>query len=165
MSMPEAASPVPTSNPVLKSALKYGILLAIAIAVVAGVLGGVFAGIPGVASALVGTAMAVLFMGITAGSILLANRFAGSSAFIGAFFGIVMGAWLVKLVLFIVLVIVLKGQPWINPSVMFFSIIAGVIGSLVVDVLVVMKSRMPYVSDVSLPGDTSNRDSREEPGG
>lgn len=145
-------NPVPTSVPVLKAALKYGILLAVVIAVVAGILGGVFAGLSGVAGALIGTAMAVVFMGITAVSILLANRFAGSADRIGAFFGIVMGSWLLKLVLFIVLVIVLKGQPWINPTVMFFSIIAGVLGSLAVDVVVMLKSRMPYVSDVQLPG-------------
>lgn len=145
-------NPVPTSVPVLKAALKYGIALAVVIAVVAGILGGIFAGLSGVISALIGTAMAVLFMGITAVSILLANRFAGSADRIGAFFGIVMGSWLLKLVLFIVLVIVLKGQPWINPPVMFFSIIAGVVGSLAVDVVVMLKSRMPYVSDVQLPG-------------
>lgn len=152
-------NPVPTSVPVLKAALKYGVLLAVVIAVVAGILGGIFAGLPGVVSALIGTAMAVLFMGITAVSILLANRFAGSADRIGAFFGIVMGSWLLKLVLFIVLVMVLKGQPWIDPVVMFFSIIAGVLGSLAVDVVVMMKSRMPYVSDVQLPGAPAQADS------
>ena len=102
-------------------------------------------------SALIGTLMAVVFMGITAGSILLANRFAGTAAAIGAFFGIVMGGWLVKFVVFLLLMVLLKDQPWIQPVVLFLSIIAGVVGSLLVDVFVLMKSRMTYVSDITLP--------------
>jgi len=141
----------PTSVPVLRRILVYGAFLALGIMVIGAIVGGLVAGASGVASALIGTVMAVVFMGITAGSILLANRFAGSEAAIGAFFGIVMGGWLVKFVVFLALMFLLRGQPWIEPVVLLLSIIAGVIGSLVVDVVVVMKSRMPYASDVTLP--------------
>jgi len=141
----------PTSIPILRRILMYGGFLALGIAVVGAVVGGLLEGSIGVVSALVGTAMAVVFMGITAGSILLANRFAGREAAIGVFFGIVMGGWLLKFVVFLVLMVLLQGQPWISPIVLFLSIVAGVIGSLVVDAVVVMKSRMGYVSDVTLP--------------
>ena len=141
----------PTSIPVLRRILIYGGFLALGIGVVGAIVGGLVAGTPGVVSALVGTVMAVVFMGITAGSILLANRFAGSEAAVGAFFAIVLGGWLVKFVVFLVIVVLIKDQPWINPVVLFLSIIAGVIGSLIVDAIVVMKSRMTYVSDVTLP--------------
>jgi len=154
MSENQSAAPEPkqpTSTPVLKSALRWGGLLALAIAVVACVLGGIFAGWPGVVGALIGTAMAVVFLGITAGSILFANRFIGSDLFVGIFFGTVLGSWLVKFVIFIVLALVLKSQPWLNPTVLFLSLIAGVLGSLAVDVIVALKSRVPYVSDASLP--------------
>jgi hypothetical protein len=90
-------------------------------------------------------------MGITAASILFANRFASSDVFVGAFFGIVLGGWLLKFIVFIVLVVVLRDADWLNPTVLFLSLVAGVIASLVVDVLVVAKSRMPYASDVELP--------------
>ena len=143
----------PTSTPVLKDVLKYGLILAGAIAIVGMVLGGVFAGWIGVTSALIGTVMAAVFLGITALSILIANRFIGSDLFVGLFFGIVLGGWIVKFVLFIVLAIVLRDQPWINPTVLFLSLIAGVIGSLVVDMIVVFRSRIPYVSDARLPGE------------
>lgn len=145
------AERTPTSNPVLKRALLWGGLLAAVILVVAGVLGLVFAGVEGLVSAIVGTLMAVVFMAITAASILLANRFSGSDVFVGAFFGIVLGGWLLKFVLFIVLVVVLRDAPWLNGTVLFLSIVAGVIASLVVDVLVVAKSRLPYASDATLP--------------
>lgn len=142
----------PTSTPVLRAALTYGLLLALGIAVVGMVLGGVFAGWVGVTSALIGTAMAAVFLSITALSILIANRFIGSDLFVGLFFGIVLGGWILKFVLFIVLALVLRDQPWINPVVLFLSLIAGVIGSLVLDVIVVSRSRIPYVSDARLPG-------------
>jgi hypothetical protein len=141
----------PTSNPVLRKALAWGGLLAGVVLVVSGILGFVFAGAEGLVSALVGTLMAVVFMGITAASILLANRFASSEVFVGAFFGIVLGGWLLKFIVFIVLVVLLRDAPWLNPTVLFLSLVAGVIASLVVDVLVVAKSRLPYASDVELP--------------
>lgn len=143
----------PTSTPVLKDVLKYGLVLALVIAVVGALLGGIFAGWIGVTSALIGTVIAAVFLSITALSILIANRFIGSDLFVGLFFGIVLGGWIVKFVLFLVLAILLRDQPWINPTVLFLSLIAGVIGSLVVDMIVVFRSRVPYVSDVSLPGE------------
>jgi hypothetical protein len=150
---PKPARTVPSSEPVLRNVLKWGGVLAIGIAIVGAVVGYVFAGWIGVTSALIGTAMAVVFLGITAASILLANRFFGSDIYVPVFFGIVLGGWLLKFVLFIILAFALKGQPWIDPVVMFLTLIAGVLGSLVVDVLVVFRSRMPYASDVTLPGE------------
>jgi hypothetical protein len=145
------ADRTPTSNPVLRKALAWGGLLAAVVLVVSGILGFVFAGAEGLVSALVGTLMAVVFMGITAASILLANRFASSDLFVGAFFGIVLGGWLLKFIVFIVLVVLLRDASWLDTTVLFLSLVAGVIASLVVDVLVVAKSRLPYVSDVELP--------------
>ena len=145
------ADRTPTSNPVLRRALAWGGVLAAGVLVVSGILGFVFAGTEGLVSAVLGMLMAVVFMGITAASILLANRFASRDLFVGAFFGIVLGGWLLKFIVFIVLVVVLRDAAWLNPTVLFFSLVAGVIVSLVVDVLVVAKSRMPYASDVELP--------------
>lgn len=148
-----AAPQQPTSTPVLKDVLRYGLILAAGIAIAGAILGWVFAGWIGVGSALIGTAMAAVFLSITALSILVANRFIGSDLYVGLFFGIVLGGWIVKFILFLVLAIVLRDQPWINPAVLFLSLIAGVIGSLVVDVIVVLRSRVPYVSDTTLPGE------------
>ncbi|HWR85669.1 MAG TPA: hypothetical protein VN200_06730 [Rhodoglobus sp.] len=142
-----------TAAPILKRVLLYGGLLAAAIAVIGGVVGFATAGGRGLLSALIGTVMAFVFLGVTAASILLANRSAKSDIFSPAFFGIVLGGWLLKFVVFLALVFVLSDQPWIERTVLFLSIVAGVVGSLVVDVLVVSRSRMPYVSDVRLPGE------------
>ena len=146
MTTPESArvlpKGVPSSVPVLKRTLAYGFAFAAAIAVVGGVIGLLVAGPVAAWSAVIGAVMAGVFLGITALSILIAVRYD-----IVAFFGIVLGAWLLKFVAFIVVALSLRDQPWINPTALFLSLIAGVISSLVVDVVVVMKTRMPYVSD------------------
>ncbi|WP_374945769.1 hypothetical protein [Agreia sp.] len=141
-----------SARPVFVRILKLGAILALAIAVIGGAAGFVVDGERGLVSALVGTAMAILFTGLTAFSILVANRFSGTEFFTAIFFAVVMGAWIVKFAIFLVLVFLLRDADWINPVVMFICIIAGVLGSLIVDVVVVATSRMGYVSDVTLPG-------------
>ena len=138
----------PSSNVVLRRALLYGALLAAVVAAIGAPVGYAVAGGPGLVGAILGAAMGLVFLGATAASILIANRFAGSEAYQAVFFGVVMGGWLVKLVLFVVLAVVLRDQPWLDPKVLFFSLLAVVIGSLVVDVLVVARSRVPAVTDL-----------------
>ena len=121
--------------PILKRVLAYGGFLAIAIAVVGSVIGFMVAGAVGLVSALIGTVMAVLFLGITAASIVLATKVAKGDLLSVAFFGIVMGAWLLKLVVFIALIVLLKDQPWIQTQVLFLTVVVAVIGTLVVDVV------------------------------
>jgi hypothetical protein len=153
----------PANNRVFTSIIRLGSLLALAIAVVGCVVGGLAFGLEGIVGALIGTALALVFTGLTAASILLGLRVSGGTLISGAFFGIVLGGWLLKFVVFLVIVVLLKDQPWVNTLVLFLSIVAGVVGSLVVDVLVVSRSRMPYVSDIALPGD-AERAKREEKG-
>ena len=148
-----AAPAQPSSNRVLRDVLRYGLILAGVIAVVGMLLGGLFAGWIGVTSALIGTAMAAVFLSITALSILIANRFIGSDLFVGLFFGIVLGGWILKFVVFIVALLILRGQPWIDPTIFFVSVVVSVLASLAVDVVVMLRSRVPHVSDVKLPED------------
>ncbi|WP_027479155.1 hypothetical protein [Gryllotalpicola ginsengisoli] len=133
----------PAITGVLKRALLWDAIITGGIAVVAVVLGAIFSGGIGVVSALIGAVIALVFLGITAASIIFANRYAGGELFAGIFFAIVLGGWLLKFLVFILLAVVLKGQPWIDPLVLFLSLIAAVIGSLVVDVAVVIRSRIP----------------------
>ena len=138
---------------ILARALVYGGILTVAIAVVGSVLGYLVAGGPGLLSALIGAGLTALFMGFTALSILLAARVTKGEASSTLFFGIVLGVWLLKFVVFIVILVLLRDQPFIEPLVMFFAILAAVIGSLVVDVVAYVGARVPYVGDVQLPGD------------
>ena len=132
---------------ILTAVLRYTGLLAIAIAVIGGGLGYLFAGTDGLISALIGTLLAVLFASITAASIIGAMRFD-----IAAFFGIVMGAWLLKIVVFIVILALLRDAPFVHTMVLFLTVIAGAVGTMLIDVIVVFRSRLGYASNVALPG-------------
>ena len=141
---------LPSSVPVLRRALLWGLLANVGIAVVGGVWGFLAADGSGAISAVIGAAMGFVFLGLTAASVLIAVRYS-----MVAFFGIVMGTWILKFVLFLVLAFVLKAQPWVNLMALFLALIASIVVSLVVDVVAVAKSRMPYASDVVLPGEDS----------
>ncbi len=143
--------PKPSSNTVFSRILKFDIILAVVVGVVGGVIGYLVAGGSGLASALVGTAMVLVFGGITVVSILVANRYTASPIYPTLFFAVVLGTWILKFVLFIVLMLVLRGQPWTNDIVLFLSIVVAVLGTLTVDVIVIARSRMAYASDVQLP--------------
>ncbi|CAN5598310.1 hypothetical protein BH10ACT7_BH10ACT7_24980 [soil metagenome] len=138
---------------VLGRALVYGAILTVGIALVGSIIGYLAAGVPGLLSALIGAGLTALFMGFTALSIVIAAKVTKDEPSSTLFFGIVLGMWLLKFVVFIVILVLLRDQPFLQPLVMFFSILAAVIGSLVVDVVAFLRSRVPYVGDIELPGD------------
>lgn len=139
--------PMPASQPVLMRALRWGILATVVLMAVFAGIGWLVAGPEGVIGGLIGTAMGGFFLLLTVGSIAFANRFIESPVYIGVFFGIVLGSWLLKFIVFIVLLVVLRGQPWLQPQVLFFGLMASVLVSLALDVIVATRSRIPIVSD------------------
>ncbi len=143
-------SPV-SSNPILRRTLLWSAFSMVVLALVAGGIGLLVDGVEGLVSGLLGVVLAMLFLGITALSILIANRWFGDPLYVQLFFAIVLGGWLLKLGLFVVIMIVLSGQPWVSPMVFFLSIVTGVVATLIIDVIVITKMRLPNVSDASLP--------------
>lgn len=144
------------SSAILGRALAYGAILTVGIAVVGSLIGFLVAGSSGLVSALIGAGLTALFMALTAGSIVIASRATNGDPSSTLFFGIVLGAWLLKFIVFIAILVILRGQPFLEPLVFFFAILAAVIGSLVVDVLAFVRARESYVPGVSLPGDDSS---------
>ena len=145
-----------TMAPVLRLALRYGAIFAVAVAIVAGTIGYLVAGAPGLVGGLLGAALAAVFLGLTAASMLVAGRVARGDGTSPIFFGIVIGTWLLKLIVFIVVEVLLRGQPWFDPFVFFAAVVVVVIGSLVLDAVAMYRARMPYV-DVSLPGEAGSK--------
>ena len=141
-----------TYSPILTRALRYGGILTLAIAVVGSIIGWLVAAQAGLVSALIGAGITAVFMAFTAVSIMIASKIARTEESVMLFFGIILGSWLLKFVVFIFLMVILREQPFIDPIIMFVSILAAVLGSLVVDVLAYVRSRVPYV-DVELPGE------------
>ena len=142
-----------SATPILKRIILWGGILAVVIAVVGSVIGLIVDPEKGLVSALIGAVIGFGFVAITAASVLFGIRVSKGDMLNPAFFAVVLGGWFLKFIVFLVLLLLLKDQPWVNTIVLFLTVIIGVVGSLIVDVVVIARSRLPYVSDVTLPGD------------
>jgi hypothetical protein len=157
-------SPSPVSStPILRTVLVWSGTVTAILAVVGAVVGYLVAGTTGLWSALLGVLVAAVFLAITGASILIANRWYGNDLYVPVFFGIVMGGWILKFVVFIAILFVLRGQPWIEPGVFFVAAVVSVLASLAVDVVVMLRMRIPHVSDVELPTDPDAGDRTDGP--
>ncbi|KAF2415295.1 hypothetical protein B1729_00130 [Microbacterium sp. B35-04] len=159
-----SASPV-SSTPILRTVLVWSASVTAVLAVVGAIVGFLVAGTTGLWSALAGVLVAAVFLGITGASILIANRWYGNELYVPIFFGIVMGGWILKFVVFIAILFILRGQPWIEPGVFFVALVVSVLASLAIDVVVMLRMRVPHVSDVDLPTDPDAGDRTDEASG
>jgi len=151
--MTEASAPNDrevTSNPLLRRTLIWSAVATGVLTVRGAIVGYAVAGTSGLWSALVAILLAAVFLGFTAATILIANRWHGDPLYVPIFFGSVMGGWIVKFVVFIVVLLALRGAPWLNNTVFFVALVASVVVSLVIDVLVMLRMRVPVV-DTPLP--------------
>jgi hypothetical protein len=132
----------------IRTALFIGGFVTLGIAVVGGAIGYSLVGPMGIWSALVGSAIAFVFMGITAGSIFLGQKASGGSIASGLFFGIVLGSWLLKFVLFLVVAFAIRNSDSLDTVIAFSCVIAAVLGALVSDVVAISRARVPIVDMV-----------------
>ncbi|WP_188700591.1 hypothetical protein [Microbacterium nanhaiense] len=137
----------------MRNVLLWSAIMSGAVLVVTGVIGVVVSGTDGLWSAVLGTVIGFLFPALTAATILFANRFFGTPNYLVIFFGVFMGVFLVKILAFIIALNIVFGLDWVVRGVLYGALMATAIGSIVVDIAVIAKMRIPAVSDVRLPGD------------
>jgi hypothetical protein len=142
-----------TVSQVAKRAVFVGAIVTSIIAIVAATWGALVSDLPGMLGALVGSALGFALLGLTALSIIWGFRLGKGDVLAPAFFGIVLGTWLAKFVAFLAIVFWLGDQEWLDRTVLFLTIVASLLAGLITDVVVIARSRMPYVSDVTLPGE------------
>lgn len=142
-----------TVSQIAKRALLVGLVVTSVIAIVAATAGALLSELPGMLGALVGAALGYALLGLTPLSIMWGFRLGKGDVLSPGFFAAVLGTWLLKFVVFLAAVFWLGDQEWLDRTVLFLTIVAAVLATLVTDLVVVVKSRMPYVSDVTLPGD------------
>ena len=142
-----------TVSQIAKRALLVGLVVTSVIAIVAATAGALLSELPGMLGALVGAALVYALLGLTPLSIMWGFRLGKGDVLSPGFFAAVLGTWLLKFVVFLAAVLWLGDQEWLDRTVLFLTIVAAVLATLVTDLVVVVKSRMPYVSDVTLPGD------------
>lgn len=143
--------PSSTAAPALRRSLVYGGAVAFAIAVIGSVVGALVSELPGMISALIGAGMGFVFLALTAASILIADRVTGSDLLSPAYFGIVIGSWILKFIAFLVLVFSLRDAAFVDGTVLFVTLVIAVVAGLVTDIIAITRARVPYVSDVTLP--------------
>ena len=136
-----------TSPTVVQLSLRYGAYIAAAVLVLGALVGFLVDGVPGALSALVGAALAAVFMGLTAASILVADRLSRGRSTSGLYFGIILATWLLKLAALIVVALIAGNQPWMNPYLFFGAVVVVVMGSLFADGLALQRARVPYTGD------------------
>ena len=132
--------PATTPDQLFKTVLWQTALLTGLIASL-GSLAGYFAvGMNGVISALMGSALAFGF-----GALTVISMIVGIKLSLAGFFGVVMGGWIVKVIVFAILARSLQGAEFINGPVLFLTLVAAILGSLVIDSIAVLSARIPVV--------------------
>jgi hypothetical protein len=130
------------SSNLFSRVLRLGSALIGAIALVGGLAGYLVAGTAGLTSALIGASLTLVFVTLTALSVWLGGKLP-----LGGFFGVVLGGWLIKIVGFALVIASLKGADFINGPVLFFTLVAAILGTLAVDSILVLKARIPVIGD------------------
>jgi hypothetical protein len=129
-----------SSTQVFAKALKLSALLVVSVAVICSIIGYLVVGVDGLWTALIGAAIALVFTSLTVLSVLFGARLP-----LGGFYGLVLGGWLLKIVLFALLMAALQRMEFIHGPTLFFAIVLSVLGSLSIDSWVVLRSRIPTI--------------------
>ena len=137
----------------VRRALSAGAIVTALIGMVAAVIGALLGELAGMLGALVGAGVGFALLGLTPVSIMWGFKLGKGDVLSPGFFSAVLGTWLVKFVVFLAAVFWLGDQTWLDSTILFVTIVASVLAGLITDLVVVAKSRMPYVSDSDLPGD------------
>ncbi|WP_446428286.1 3-oxoacyl-ACP reductase [Leucobacter sp. 1207-22] len=141
--------PMPTSQPMLLRGIRWGIIATVVSMIVFAGIGFFVSDTRGLYAGLIGAAIGGVMLLMTVGSIAFGNRFVASPMYLQIFFMIVLGAWIVKLIGFVVAALLLKNQPWLDPKMLFISLVVTVLVSIVIDAIIVARARVPY--GASLP--------------
>ncbi|WP_282946399.1 hypothetical protein [Cellulomonas endometrii] len=143
----------PEVSAVFRTALRDMVVLVAGVTVLGVAIGYLVAGLPGVWGALIGAAIALLFSGTTTLSML---KTTGTAP--GTMMAVIMGTWLGKLVVVVVLLAVLRGMDFYDRYVLAVVVAVAVIGSALLDYRAVARGRVPYVSPAGTSGAVSNQD-------
>ncbi|WP_454051367.1 hypothetical protein [Cellulomonas sp. Marseille-Q8402] len=143
----------PRCVPSSAEALRDMVVLVAGVTVLGVGIGYLVAGLPGVWGALIGAGIALLFSGATTLSMLTTSDTAP-----GRMMAVIMGTWLGKLVVVIVLLAVLRGMDFYDRYVLAIVVAVAVIGSALLDYRAVARGRVPYVSPASTGTNVPNAD-------
>ncbi|HEY0118321.1 MAG TPA: hypothetical protein VGC04_06055 [Cellulomonas sp.] len=137
---PRASESGSAAEAVFRRALRDVAILLGALLVLGLVVGGLVAGLPGVWGALIGWGLAVVFSTTTIVAMVRTSR--SSPA---AMAGVVMGSWLAKVLVVVLVLGLLRPLDFYSAPVLGGVLVIGVIGSALLDYRAVTLGRVPYV--------------------
>lgn len=130
----------------LRRTLRLGVVGLLVLAPVAGLLGWLVDGSAGLAGAMIGVLVPAVFFGLTAVLALVTLRLSP-----GALGGVVLGSWVLKLLVLIAVFLVLDQWDGWSRTVFAVTFLVGVIASLALEAVVVLRSQQPYVQPAANP--------------
>ncbi|WP_067886620.1 hypothetical protein [Nocardia vaccinii] len=134
----------------LRAALRYGIAGLIALVLISCVLATIFAGLPGLWGAVIGSAIGGFFILTTAALVLFSARLETGIQ------GMVMlGSWVGKLLVVLVVVAVLKRFDFYDRMSLFLTVVGALLVVLGAETYGVLRQRVPVVTP---PGEGSGQD-------
>lgn len=133
------AAPDPVRD-VFARALRDMLVLVGVLTVVGIGVGALVGGVPGVWGAVIGVGIALVFSGST---VLAMLATAGSS--ITAASGALVGTWIAKMLVLVVVLAILRDQDFYHRGVFVVVVLVGVLGSVLLDYRAVARGRVPYI--------------------
>lgn len=120
--------------------LRFAVLAALVALPTVTLVGWIVGGAPGAWGAFLGMAIAVGFLAVTVVVALLTAGMDASTLGI-----VVIGSWLVKVALLMVVLGMLREQTFYSRPALLLSLLLGVVGTLLLEGVVVTRTRVPYV--------------------
>jgi hypothetical protein len=128
----------------MRRILRVGALGALVFIPAAALIGLGLGGVPGLWAGVLGALVPLAFFGVTVVIGLLSARM--STTALGA---VVLGSWLLKMILLILVLVALRGADFYDRTVFGVVLLVGTIGALTLEALVVVRTRVPYVDGSS----------------
>jgi hypothetical protein len=123
----------------MRRVLRVGLVALLVALPVALLAGWALDGTAGLWGALIGMGIATVFFALTVGVALGTARLDVTA--LGA---AVLGSWLVKMILLIVVLVLLRDADFYSRPVLFVTLLLATVGALVLEAVVVSRTRVPY---------------------
>ncbi len=138
------SGPLPGVQRPMRAVLRWGTLAALGALVVAGGVGYLIDGTSGLWGGVLGIAVPVAFFTVTVVVALVTVRL--RPEILGA---AILGSWIVKLIILIAVLAALSNADFYNRTVFFIAFTLGTVGYLVLEAVIVVRTRVPYTEPIS----------------
>ncbi len=136
----DMSGPLPGVRKPMSAVLRWGTAGSIVAMVLAGGIGWLVDGTDGLWGGVLGIVIPVAFFSITVIVALVTLRVNPQ-----VFGAAILGSWVVKLALLIVVLALLSGADFYSRTVFFIAFVVGTIGYLLTEAIIVIKTRVPYL--------------------